>query len=344
MTEPSDTLATAPTVAISVDGCPEWIELLPPGSFRGRDGRGPWKVLDPERVIAASRELAGGMDLPIDYGHASEYGSFGAAAMGAEAAGWIVELQAREGGVWGRVEWTDPGAAKVKARLYRGISPVFLHDRNGVVGRIVSAGLTNTPNLAIRSLNAREGIQETMTVDEQKAIWGRITGALGLPATADADAVIARCSAALEAEQTLGKVSTIFTLPTTATADDVVRTAQSVQTRSTTAPDPSKFIPVEQHEAVCAELTRVTNAQVDEAVDQAVRDGKLTPANKDWGRSLASSNRKAFDEFVAKQPAIVGENKHQVSTTKDTLTDAERAICAQTGVSEVDFLKNREKK
>ena len=45
---------------------PEWIELLPSGTFSGRDGRGPWHCT-PSDVIARTREYQGGVDIPVDY-------------------------------------------------------------------------------------------------------------------------------------------------------------------------------------------------------------------------------------------------------------------------------------
>ncbi len=61
---------------------------------------------------------------------------------------WIGELQARPDGIWGRVEWTESGAALMGDKAYRGISPVFTHSKDGAVTRILRAALTNTPNLS----------------------------------------------------------------------------------------------------------------------------------------------------------------------------------------------------
>ena len=48
---------------------PEWIHLLPSGAFSGRDGRGPYRLTDPDAVIAATREWFRGADMPVDYNH-----------------------------------------------------------------------------------------------------------------------------------------------------------------------------------------------------------------------------------------------------------------------------------
>ena len=45
----------------------------------------------------------------------------------APARGWIVELQGRQDGIWGKVEWTATGRDLVAGKAYRGISPVIEH-------------------------------------------------------------------------------------------------------------------------------------------------------------------------------------------------------------------------
>ena len=77
---------------------PAWVHLTPAGNFRGRDGRGPFTV-DADAVVAASTVPA-----VIDEMHATDLQ--GPAGGSAPARGWIVELQARADGVWGRVDWT----------------------------------------------------------------------------------------------------------------------------------------------------------------------------------------------------------------------------------------------
>ena len=78
---------------------PEWVHLIPAGTFSGADGRGPYTLHNPEAVITAS--IAAGK-LPIDENHAIDL----AAPKGgpSPARGWIVELQSRTDGLWGKVE------------------------------------------------------------------------------------------------------------------------------------------------------------------------------------------------------------------------------------------------
>ncbi len=124
------------------DQAPEWLHLVPAGTFRGRDGRGPYRLKDPAAVIEAS--MAEGK-LPIDENHATDFAM--ESGRPSPARGWIVELQARDDGLWGRIEWNESGRALMADRAYRGVSPVFVHDKEGTVTRLLRAALTNTPNL-----------------------------------------------------------------------------------------------------------------------------------------------------------------------------------------------------
>ncbi|MDR0809537.1 MAG: phage protease, partial [Gemmobacter sp.] len=98
-------------------GVPDWVHLLPagPDSFT-MDGRSPYHLPDPQAVIAAS----GGAKLPIDENHSIDL----AAPQGGRspAMGHIVELQARETGIWGRPEWNGSGRALIEDRAYLGLS------------------------------------------------------------------------------------------------------------------------------------------------------------------------------------------------------------------------------
>jgi len=125
------------------EGVPEWVHLVPAGTFRGADGRGPYRMVAPQAVIDAS--MAGGARLPIDENHATDHAM--RTGQPSPARGWIDRMEARPDGLWGHVEWTEPGHALMTERAYRGLSPVFAHTPDGVILKVLRAALTNTPNL-----------------------------------------------------------------------------------------------------------------------------------------------------------------------------------------------------
>ena len=122
---------------------PQWIHLMPAGTFSTRDGRGPYTLADPQAVIATS--MAGGM-LPIDQDHATDRNASSGNA--APARGWIIKMEARADGIWGEVDWTETGKALLADRAYRGISPVIFHTKSGEVRSIGRASLTNVPAIS----------------------------------------------------------------------------------------------------------------------------------------------------------------------------------------------------
>ncbi|MFT8422073.1 MAG: phage protease [Gluconacetobacter sp.] len=174
------------TLPDAPSGAPEWVHLLPAGRFTGADGRGPYTVADAAAVITHS--MAPGR-LPIDENHAIDR----AATTGgpAPAVGWIVEMQARQDGIWGRVEWTPGGRALVEGRAYRGISPAFVAP-DGRVTQVARASLTNLPNLQLASLHnqgnrmdlaeirRRLGLPDTATEADVAAALDRSRDALSL--------------------------------------------------------------------------------------------------------------------------------------------------------------------
>lgn len=144
--------ALALNIELPADGrVPGSVELIPPGrDVQGRDGR-RWINDAPQMIVDAFQRQ--GMPVPLDWEHSTEK----AAPLGrpAPAAGWIESLLARlDGSIWGQVAWTPQGAESVKNREYRYISPAFAFEKHTRrILMIVSAALTNRPNLPLTALN-----------------------------------------------------------------------------------------------------------------------------------------------------------------------------------------------
>jgi len=128
---------------------PAWIHILPLGTFRGKDGRGPYTLANPQAVIDATRTYFGKNDMPIDYEHQILWSRGN--GQPAPAAGWIQDLQARLDGIWGKVEWTAQAQAMIKNREYRYVSPVFCYNSREIT-RLTCVALTNSPNLELTAL------------------------------------------------------------------------------------------------------------------------------------------------------------------------------------------------
>lgn len=290
----------------------------------GTDGRGPYSLDDPAALVAATKAHFGSHGIPIDYNHQTEHSA--ANGQPAPAAGWIAEIFSAEGGIFGRVEWTEAGTRAVCAREFRYISPVFYHDSQGKITLLESAALTNLPNLDLKALssanadNRPEKGKENTVNEFQKAV----AQALGLPETS------------AEAELL-----------------DAVRAAHSAgaqKAAQASEPDPAKYVPLAMHQAACAELSELKAEQaraVAEGLVKAAQDaGKLTPAMRDWALSYAGQDAEGFKVWMEAAPDMrPGQGKESQTSTvppengKSTLTESQKAVCQAMGLDEAEYLK-----
>jgi len=290
---------------------PDWVQLTPPGpAIVGRDGRG-WKLSDPAAVAAAFDPAK---EPQIDLEHSSQVAA--PLGMPAPAVGWIKQIDVRDNALWGRVEWNAEGEATVTSRAYRYLSPVFRYDvETGEILQIVSAGLTNSPNLEMAALN--RATTETEPMDKA------VLDALGLAATATAADAVSAINA-LKAD--------------TATA---LNRAE--------APDPARFVPRADHDLALNRITAFETeakarreAEIAAAVDAAVTAGKIAPASKDY--HLAACRMEGgldrFTAMVGAAPVIAPAStldRRTPDATPGKLTGEELAMCRMMGTDPEKF-------
>jgi phage I-like protein len=267
-------------LAVAGDEPPEWVHLIPAGEIVTQDGRGPYRLTDAAAVIRASLAEAGGR-LPIDENHATDYQAPKGGPSPARA--WIVALEARADGIWGRVEWTRSGRELVTDRAYRALSPAFLHARDGTVLRILRAALTNVPNLrGLAALHQRE--------TAMKEVLDKLKQMLGLDSDADDEKIWRSLQAVIDAaaaEKAKAATALQAALKSIATAaglkddaDGKAILAAVTQLAAGTDGDKDKSILALQAEV--RDLAGKLKAATDEtardkataAVDAAIADGK----------------------------------------------------------------------
>ena len=352
------------------DKPPREIELLPAGTIETRphDGRAAWHNPDAAAVVAATAELA--LDLPVDYEHQGERAMQN--GQPAPAAGWIKRVFERAGAVWGEVEWTERAAAMIKAREYRFISPTFVYDRaSRVVQRLVSAALVNDPAFYMRAI-ARSDMPESSTQLEDPMDLKKLLAALGLAETAtEADALAAAKAAAgavakLRTALGLGDDADGEALATAVTAlrsglqsiakaaglaeDAAVKDVETAvaSARSSGAgddPDPAKFVPRAEFDRVTARVDELEGDRHTAAVDDAIKAGKVAPAQRDWALAYARKDPSGFADYIKAAPAILPNGRvaptGDPSSDGDKLTAEERATCRALRISEEEFIKSR---
>jgi phage I-like protein len=307
------------------DAPPQWVELLPLGKFEGRDGRGPFRVSDPEAVIAATQALRMEAGIPIDYDHAIDFGA--PAGAPAPAAGWIRELAVRGGSIWGRVEWTEHGAQAIRMREYRYLSPVFQFISNGEVVRILRAGLTNNPNLYLTAISTAE--HEDVDMDE---LLTQLREILGMEDEADSDQIL----------DSVRQLAGVGTMP---------GGGEAAVGNGDSDPDPARFVAMAQFQRALTELNLLRaehgRERAGRAVDEALRVGKLIPAQREWAISYCQADFKGFNDFIARQPPMLqaGDSLGTETAVRrakaEPLSASEIAICTQLGLAPNAFLKRK---
>lgn len=339
---PHPILAVHTTAASAGDGtaAPIWVQLIPAGEFSGRDGRGPFRAGDPAAVVSATRQRAGATEIVIDYDHQTLFSAVPGVGGRAPAAGWVRELQVRPDGIWGRVEWTEAAATAIRAGEYRYLSPAFQASADGAIKAIVSAGLTNVPNLDLAAVTARTALPDGGTMKS-------VSQALGLPEDA-AEALVLAAVQALQSGQSA--IATAAGVSANSASPAIVSAVQAM--RSAT-PDPAKYVPVDQVTALQNQLTALS-AQVsadaaERAVQAAIAAGKISPALRGWAISYHKADTAGFAAFVAAAPVIVAPGGQSSATAAlppgtAALSAEDHAVIAAMGLDPAKYLAESQKK
>ena len=298
------------------------VQLLPAGKIVGRDGR-EWINSDPNAIIDYCRRLE--RDIPIDVEHSSEH----KAPKGdpAPAMGWIKPetLLIRNGEIWGEAEWNTEGQHLVDDKSYRYLSPVILYaPKSGIIVGITSVGLTNQPNFRLPALNHQQG--ET---PEEETMWKALLAALGLPESAtEADAIAKVTGIKSELSQALNRAET---------------------------PDLAKFVPRADYDAAKEKAENAEQQlsdlkkqqledEIDLAINQALEDGKITPATKEYhvAQCRQEGGLDRFKEYCKTAPKIAddsGLGKKTPDDKKTALNAEEQQIADMFGNSAEDLKK-----
>ena len=218
------------------------------------------------------------------------------------------------------------GSGELGSRINAGIERVALPQEtpDGRPGVIIA--LTNTP-----ALDGMDAARATLVTNKEPHSMKPILAALGLPETADEAAALAAVTA-LKNER-----------------DNALAAAKA-------EPDPQKYVAMStfsalQQEAASlrAELDKL-KAEANAAtlageIEAALKDGRLTAATKSWAEELAKKNPNTLKAFLKSQPPLEALTKTQTGGkppaggTPATLSDEERYVCSQLGISPEDYTK-----
>jgi phage I-like protein len=326
---------------------PEWILLLPAGRVELVDRPEPLQA-DPESLSALVRAFRSrGVDLVIDYEHQSLKGRQ------APAAGWIKDLEAKDDGLWAKVEWTPQAREYLQNREYRYFSPVLqLDPESRRPQALMQVGLTNMPAIKrLPPLVARWKAGwpgETVVLKEgevgtqvQKGD-SRAQGPEMAKETAEIRSFLELGPDAGDREIRAGVLDFFRVLagtlkmPEDATVSQMLRAVDSLQEET------------RRLQGVEKELKGLKSRRAEEsaagAVQEAMKAGKITPAQKEWALEYYRQDPGAFETFVAVAPQVtpIGRELHLLKEDgpgKGRLVPEELSLCRSLNLSPEQYLR-----
>jgi phage I-like protein len=327
---------------------PEWIRLLPLGKVELADHREPFTVDEASLTSMVAAFQTRGIDLVIDYEHQSMNGER------APAAGWIKNLEARTDGLWGRVDWTRQAQEYLAQREYRYFSPVLRLDpetRRPLA--LMHVGLTNVPAinhlpplvarwegeaqvsgwLKPMRLMSENPVLEMDSAKEKAKMVERLKSLMGLKPEVEAGAV---CDKALEAFRDLGMS---LDLPDDATVAQLKGAVEALKAGAARL--------VKAEEEVQALKARLVEETTERYVEEALKTGKVSPAQRSWALEYCRRDPEGFKTYAERAPKLVptGEElqlKKESYNEEHGLVPEELAICRSLKVSAEAYLKAKQ--
>ena len=307
--------------------------------------KGDFEVDDRDIAGIIRQFKARRLDLVIDYEHQT------LSDVQAPAAGWIKDLYPGEDALMARVEWTKKGREYIANKEYRYLSPVVLvkkADQHAAVFH--SAALTNIPAItgmfAIINSDVLSIVEEE---EEPRMELSALIELLGLEEGTAEEDVLKRIKeltqqAAEEGqggqEGKEGPAKEGTQLVANKTVLDLLGLPEDARTEDVTARIMAFKAGDSALQQRVAELEKQAASQkAEELVGLAMKDGKLSPAQKEWAVAYALSDPKGFAKFVEKAPVVVPMGKTAFAADERKQDGVDWRILKNQGVTEEDLKK-----
>lgn len=240
------------------------------------------------------------LDLVIDYEHQT------LKDVQAPAGGWIKDIYKGEDALVAKVEWTPKAQEYLKNREYRYLSPVVTvrrKDRKAI--GLHSVALTNTPAIdgmfaIVNSAGFPAGEIDDPQGGEDMEFLKALAAMLGLPETATEEDVKNAVDALMKKGTEVVANSTILSmlgLENDAKTEDVTGKIQQMKNGGDVAAE------------LAALKQQIAKKDADEAVALALKEGKISAAQKEWASQYALKDPEGFSGFLEKASPVVPMGK-----------------------------------
>lgn len=319
---------------LNVSEAPDEIKILPLGTVHSQKGD---FVVDDESFDLINRHFENrGLDLVIDYEHQT------LKDVQAPAGGWIKKLVKTKDAIAAQVEWTAKAKQYLENKEYKYLSPVVIcRKSDGKAVALHSVALTNTPAIdgmfaLVNSIDisSPDGAEGGNSMELKK-----IVALLGLPADAteaDVEKAIQELKKQEKTEEVVANktIMDLLELKGDAKTEDVA--AKIMELKGTA--DKTK------DEMILELKRRMDERDAEELVTMALKQGKISAAQKAWAKEYALKDAEGFQAFVAKAPAVVpiGKTGSAGYQKEETDTELDPKILKNLGVSMEDIKGSEE--
>lgn len=309
---------------------PDEIQVIPYGTTTTPKGAFTLDETNAPAVVAAFAMKKNQM--VIDYEHQTLQGTE------APAAGWITKLIDKgKDGIWAAVEWTQKARQYIANKEYKYVSPVFytrLSDTK-VLG-LINVALTNQPNIdGMVPLVNKAGYYIQTENKEDTTMFKDLLKLLGLPEAATEQDAIVVVNKLKEPVQVIANKSVLTALGLAQTATEAEVTGTIMAMKQSHG----------QVGTLASELAKLKASLGDkdaaDLVAQAMKEGKITPAQKDWAAEYAKRDIEGFKVFAAKAPVVVvlGKVVGEDKPVEGALDETQVSVNKQMGVDAETFKK-----
>lgn len=319
---------------LNVSEAPDEIKILPLGTVHSQKGD---FVVDDESFNLINRHFENrGLDLVIDYEHQT------LKDVQAPAGGWIKKLVKTKDAIAAQVEWTAKAKQYLENKEYKYLSPVVIcRKRDGKAVALHSVALTNTP-----AIDGMFALVNSIDISSPAGAEGgnsmelkKIVALLGLPEDAtetDVEKAIQELKKQEKAEEVVANktIMDLLELKADAKTEDVA--AKIMELKGTA--DKTK------DEMILELKRRMDERDAEELVTMALKQGKISAAQKTWAKEYALKDAEGFQAFVAKAPAVVpiGKTGSAGYQKEETDTELDPKILKNLGVSMEDIKGSEE--
>ena len=319
---------------LNVSEAPDEIKILPLGTVHSQKGD---FVVDDESFDLINRHFENrGLDLVIDYEHQT------LKDVQAPAGGWIKKLVKTNDAIAAQVEWTAKAKQYLENKEYKYLSPVVIcRKSDGKAVALHSVALTNTPAIdgmfaLVNSIDisSPDGAEGGNSMELKK-----IVALLGLPADAteaDVEKAIQELKKQEKTEEVVANktIMDLLELKGDAKTEDVAAKIMELKGTADKTND----------EMILELKRRMDERDAEELVTMALKQGKISAAQKAWAKEYALKDAEGFQAFVAKAPAVVpiGKTGSAGYQKEETDTELDPKILKNLGVSMEDIKGSEE--